>query len=174
MAGVGDGNVGERGWQQLAAVWDRSYLTVRADGSQLCVWPGLWLRVRPGRDGEMEVGRRWGGGTVWILWTLGGLGWRTVKRKRRAPMKSVPGRSRPVWDESRSQPSRIWLCLSVWRNAAQSSAKVSNFASPRHLPLFLLHLFFAVSPSPFILILSNPYLFLYNGSALLLFFSSLT
>lgn len=29
-----------------------------ADGSQLCVWPGLWLRVRPGRDGEMEDGGR--------------------------------------------------------------------------------------------------------------------
>lgn len=45
-----------------------------ADGSQLCVWPELWLRVRPGRDGETEgrEGRRgrhclgpinfWGGG----------------------------------------------------------------------------------------------------------------
>lgn len=25
-----------------------------ADGSQLCVWPGLWLRFKPGRHGEME------------------------------------------------------------------------------------------------------------------------
>lgn len=58
VPGVGAGNVGARRWQQSAAVWERSYLTVGADGSQLCVWPGLWLTVRPGRDGEMEDGAR--------------------------------------------------------------------------------------------------------------------
>lgn len=86
-----------------------------ADGSQLCVWPGLWLRVRPGRDREMEDRRReerrrrrrhslapmnsWG------------VGMEDGKRKRRAslavPMKSVPGRFRPARGKRRSQPSWI-------------------------------------------------------------------
>lgn len=42
----------------MAALRGRSYLTVGADGSQLRVWPGLRLTVRPGRDGATEHGGR--------------------------------------------------------------------------------------------------------------------
>lgn len=40
----------------MAALRERSYLPVGADGGQLRVWPGLRLTARPGRDGATEHG----------------------------------------------------------------------------------------------------------------------
>lgn len=76
-------------------VWETSYLTVGADGSQLCVWP------RPRRDGGREEGRR-ESVTVWLLWMLW-WGW---------------SRCRSVHTNMSSKPSRIRLGLSEGRNAA--------------------------------------------------------
>lgn len=124
------GNVGARRGQQAAAVWERSYLTVGADGSQLCVCPGLWLTVGPGRDGEIEDGGReerrrryslalvnslggWGGGSsrgrgglTRILWSLSRVG---PDQHEASTGASHPG-SDPVFLCEGMQPKALPRC----------------------------------------------------------------
>ena len=165
---VGFGNVGARRSQHLAAVWERSYLSVGADGSQLCVWPELCFRVRHGRDGEMEGGGREESRrhNLAPINFQGGVGMKEGKRKRRAsrvPVKSVPGWSRPAWGERGSQPPS--LCVQECNaNLCQGVdfCFAPDFLCSVGLFLFPLHLICSVSPSLFILILSHPAWFSIN------------
>lgn len=107
-----------------------------ADGSQLCVWPGLWLRLRPGRDGEMEdrgKGEEAQSGSDELL----GAGMEEGQRKRRASTCEVCPRSVETSMKRVQEPAFPDLTLSfcVKECSLKLCQGVDLVHLARHLPL---------------------------------------
>lgn len=106
------------------------------------IWDSGWRLRVGGMDGKMEVGDNEGGG--------GGGGSPLTPRDTKWVGVEEDKRERKVawflWT-SPDRPSRIWLCFSVWRNAARSSAKVWISASPQTSPLLSYLLLLSICPS---------------------------